>query len=137
MDARTRRLVRERARERCEYCRLPHAASPFLAFHIEHIRARQHGGQDDPANLALACPGCNRFKGPNLSSIDPETGQLAPLFNPRLHVWHDHFAFEGVVIVGRTPVGRATVQLLNMNEERRVEVRAELDARGELRDDQH
>ena len=132
MDAGTRRLVRQRAGERCEYCRLPQASAPFLTFHIEHIQARQHAGKDDPANLALACPHCNRFKGPNLSAIDPDTGTLVPLFNPRAHLWEDHFAFDGVVIVGRTPLGRATARLLNMNEEAWIEMRAELDTRGEL-----
>jgi len=132
MDAATRRLVRKRADDRCEYCRLPQSAAPLFTYHIEHVQARQHGGQDDPNNLALACPDCNRFKGPNLSAIDPDTGALVPLFNPRVHSWANHFAFDGVAIVGLTPIGRATVRLLNMNDEERIEMRTELDARGEL-----
>jgi len=83
MEASLRELVRRRATHRCEYCHLPQAAAPFLTFHIEHIRARQHGGDDDSSNLALACPDCNAHKGPNLTSVDPETEQVVALFNPR------------------------------------------------------
>ena len=132
MDAATRELVRQRARDCCEYCRLPQAAAPYFAFHVEHIRARQHGGSDAPINLALACPDCNAFKGPNLVSFDPETETRVDLFDPRVHSWNEHFAWNGALIVGLTPIGRATVNLFNMNEHERVEMRAELRARGEL-----
>ena len=84
MDDGLRQLVRTRARDRCEYCRIPQAAIPFARFHVEHIRARQHGGDDGPDNLALACRRCNAFKGPNLTAIDALSGDIAPLFNPRL-----------------------------------------------------
>jgi hypothetical protein len=131
MGTAARRLVWERANHRCEYCRLAQSAAAFLTFHVEHIRARQHGGEDDTANLALACPYCNRFKGPNLSAIDPQTARLAPLFNPRVHSWEEHFTWEGAAIVGLTPVGRATVGLLKMNEQTRLEMRAELSGSGD------
>jgi hypothetical protein len=80
----------------------------------------------------LACPDCNRFKGPNLSGVDPSTGELVPLFNPRTESWSEHFAFDGATIVGRTSIGRATVRLLQMNGEACAEMRTELHARGEL-----
>lgn len=128
MDASLRDLVRRRAGLRCEYCLLLQAVAPFLTFHIEHITARQHGGNDDSSNLALACPDCNAHKGPNLTSIDPETGHLVALFNPRQDIWSEHFSLEGPVIIGRTPIGRATVQLLDMNEGTRVEMRWRLQA---------
>jgi len=131
MESRLRELVRQRAAGRCEYCRLPQAAAPFFVFHVEHIRARQHQGTDGLSNLALACPDCNACKGPNLTTTDPETGQVVPLFNPRMHSWDEHFDLEGPRILGLTAIGRGTVQLLKMNEEERVEVRAELLARGE------
>ena len=131
MDEVLRHLVRERARHRCEYCQLPQAYVPAVRFHIEHIRARQHGGDDDLANLALACPHCNRFKGPNLTSVDPETATVVPLFHPRLDVWDTHFVVVDVVILGRTPIGRATAHLLRMNTDDRQQVRAALRARGE------
>jgi 5-methylcytosine-specific restriction endonuclease McrA len=111
---------------------LPQAAAPFLTFHIEHIRARQHGGNDDLSNLALACPDCNAYKGPNLTSIDPETRQVVALFNPRQDIWSDHFSLEGPTILARTPTGRATVRLLSMNEPSRVEMRWRLQEAGAM-----
>jgi hypothetical protein len=131
MDDVLRHRVRERAGHRCEYCRLPQAYAPVVRFHIEHIRARQHGGDDDLANLALACPHCNRFKGPNLTSVDPETATVVPLFHPRADLWDAHFVVEDVIIIGRTPSGRATVRLLRMNTDDRQKVRAALRERGE------
>jgi hypothetical protein len=88
MDARTRRLVRQRAQGRSESCRLPQAAQPFIAFHIEHIIAKVHGGSDDAMNLCTACERCNSFKGTNLSGIDPATGDVERLFDPRQQNWH-------------------------------------------------
>jgi 5-methylcytosine-specific restriction endonuclease McrA len=132
MDAQTRRLVRERAENRCEYCHLRQSAAPFFAFHTEHIRAQQHGGTGRLENLALACPDCNAHKGPNLTSIDPQSDQYVPLFNPRVDRWEQHFVVEGPFITGRTPIGRATVALLAMNEPERVQMRAELQHSGDL-----
>lgn len=131
MDAATRAAVRVRAGDRCEYCLLREEHVEF-SHHIEHIVAKQHGGSDSPENLALSCARCNAFKGPNLSGIDPDTGELVPLFNPRRDEWEDHFAFRGVWIDGLTPVGRTTVYVLAMNETRRLEIRALLLAEGEL-----
>lgn len=123
MDTATRDRVRQRAGERCEYCRLPQSATPLLLFHIEHIVARQHGGGNDPSNLALACDRCNAYKGPNLTSIDGETGEVSILFHPRTDRWDEHFVMENGMISGLTPTGRATVRLLNMNANRRVQLR--------------
>jgi hypothetical protein len=125
MDAAKRDLVRRRAGERCEYCRLRQEHSE-LVHHIEHIVAKQHGGSDDPDNLALACHRCNLQKGPNLTGIDPRTEEVVPLFHPRRHRWSDHFVFDGVRINGIGPIGRATVQLLAMNDARRLELRNEI-----------
>lgn len=132
MDAATRRLVRQRAEGRCEYCRLPQAAQPFVTFHVEHIIAKQHGGSDEPGNLCIACERCNFHKGPNLTSIDPETGKIERLFDPRHQVWSDHFELRGALVLGNTPTGRATAAVLSMNEERRIELRASLIAQGEF-----
>lgn len=131
IDAGTRELVRRRAGNRCEYCLLRQEQTGFT-HHIERIVARQHHGPDDPANLALACHRCNAHKGPNLSGIDPATGSLVALFHPRRNRWEDHFEFRGPYIIGLTPTGRATVDVLAMNDGRRVARRAELLARGEL-----
>lgn len=131
--------VRIRAGERCEYCLLPQAAYR-RRFHIEHIVARQHGGQTVSKNLALACWFCNLKKGPNLSGIDPQSGAVAPLFNPREQLWSEHFAVQlnrgevhaegSVVVMGRTPSGRATVNLLEMNDAFRQSLRGRLAEEG-------
>src|SRR5688572_18618303 len=100
MDEAVRQLVRQRASDRCEYCRLPQHAAPYVAFHVEHIRARQHQGDDNPLNLAWSCPDCNAKKGPNLATVSADTGNLIALFNPRLHAWEEHFAMVGPEIIG-------------------------------------
>jgi hypothetical protein len=122
MDAQLRQSVRARAAYHCEYCRLPQEFSE-LRFHIEHVIPRQHGGGDDADNLALACPDCNLRKGPNLTGIDPETGEVVRLFHPRRDVWSDHFAYEGAAVVGATGIGRTTISLLQMNDPERRRVR--------------
>jgi len=132
MDATIKRSVRDRARHRCEYCRLPQAAQPYVTFHIEHVLPRKHGGSDDPSNLALACERCNAFKGTDLSGIDPDTGQVERLFDPRTQVWADHLELRGALILGRTSTGRAMVAFLGMNEDRRVLLRAEILTLGEF-----
>jgi 5-methylcytosine-specific restriction endonuclease McrA len=115
IDAETRRFVRERADERCEYCRL-HQNNSELVNHIEHVVARQRGGIDDIDNLALACHRCNLHKGPNLSGVDPSTGRVENLFHPRRDRWHEHFAFQDAYIKGLTPSGRGTVEVLAFND---------------------
>jgi hypothetical protein len=70
-------------------------------------------------NLALACHRCNLKKGTNLTGVDPVSGELVRLFHPRQDRWEEHFLVEGVRIEGRTPVGRATVRVLAMNDARR------------------
>ena len=136
MDPDVRESVALRAGNRCEYCRIPQTLLPFHVFHIEHIIARQHAGADDLSNLCLACQRCNAYKGPNLSSVDPRTDLVVGLFHPRRQIWHEHFTFQSVNIVGLTPTGRATVSLLKMNDDRRRTLRAELIALGDLRTDE-
>lgn len=123
MDPALQSLVRLRANEVCEYCRLPQAVSRFARFHIEHIIARQHGGPTVEGNLALACSFCNYHKGPNIASLDPLTGMLAPLFNPRRDSWTEHFAWDEIILKGTSPVGRSTVQLLAINDDQRLRMR--------------
>lgn len=130
IDVGTRRLVHQRAGQRCEYCRLPEILGD-VPFHVEHIVAKQHKQDDDPSNLALACDRCNLFKGPNLTSIDPETDEIANLYHPRKDVWSDHFMFRDAEFVGLTPTGRATIQLLQMNAKPRLELRQRLLADGQ------
>lgn len=125
IPAAVRQLVRQRAENRCEYCRTRQEDEPFVTYQLEHVIPKQHGGPDDEANLALACPQCNLHKGPNLSGIDPETGAIEPLFHPRRQVWDDHFEAQGPYIFGKTPAGRATVRVLAMNDDARIDLRRE------------
>lgn len=126
MDAATRREVRERAGNRCEYCRVRQEDDPLFTFHVEHILPRQHDGPNVATNLALACYHCNRHKGPNLAALDAETNQLTRLFDPRRDTWDEHFRAVGAVIAGRTPIGRVTVRLFKMNTAIRLDLRTEL-----------
>ena len=132
MDSALRRLVTERAGHRCEYCLLHFDHQTIVAFHLEHIIARQHGGDDSPENLALACHRCNLRKGPNLAGLDPKTGELTRLFHPRQDRWQGHFEFMEGHILGLTGVGRATAALLQMNTPDRIELRRQLQAAGLL-----
>ena len=93
---------------------------------MEHIVARQHLIANDFENLALACHYCNRKKGPNLAGIDPVTNQVALLFHPRRDNWHDHFRWNGPIVHGLTPVGRATVKVLALNDGKRMKLRLQL-----------
>jgi 5-methylcytosine-specific restriction endonuclease McrA len=126
MTAGHREAVRQRAGGRCEYCHLPDSAMAPEDFHVEHIIARKHGGQDGMENLAWACIFCNLYKGPNLASFDPDTGELTRLFNPRRDRWDEHFRLHGPRIVGLTPVGRTSIWLLEMNSEILSSLRASL-----------
>jgi hypothetical protein len=132
IDAGVRALVHRRAGHSCEYCLLKQEQLPFSTFQVEHIVPRKHGGDDDPVNLALTCDRCNSHKGTNLTGIDPETGEIIVLFNPRKHSWEEHFRLSDITIVGLTAMGRATVRVLNMNEDRRVRLRAVLKQFGGL-----
>ncbi|MBM3837038.1 MAG: HNH endonuclease [Verrucomicrobia bacterium] len=125
MDARRKATVRRRAGFRCEYCHLPERVAE-LPLQFDHIVAEQHGGPATLENLALACARCNRFKGPNLSGVDPETGVLTRLFNPRADSWKEHFAWDGARVRGRTTIGRATVHVLQMNHPAAVNQRRHL-----------
>ena len=116
-----RREVRQRAGGRCEYCGLEQFEFPFAVYHVEHVIARQHGGPDETENLCLACHWCNLHKGPNISTL--VNRQLVPLFHPRRDLWSDHFVRRGDLIVGLTPVGIGTVELLNMNDTDRRRIR--------------
>jgi hypothetical protein len=130
-----RQFVRDRAQRRCEYCHIPDSAAPAAAFHAEHVIAKQHRGADGPKNRAWSCHRCNLKKGPNLSGRDPLTGSIVLLFNPRRQRWRRHFQWAGAILVGRTRTGRATIDVLGINEPHRVELRqALLDQNECLRD---
>ncbi|MCX6029771.1 MAG: HNH endonuclease signature motif containing protein [Chloroflexi bacterium] len=111
-----RRLVRERANGRCEYCLTPERISG-LSSDVDHIIPLAAGGATDTDNLCLACASCNAFKGTKTRAVDPESRQEVALFDPRRQVWTEHFAWneDNTIIVGHTACGRATVKALQMN----------------------
>lgn len=120
-----RRLVEERANQCCEYCQLP-ASVAFFPHEVDHVIAEKHGGLTDADNLAFTCWRCNRYKGSDLGSFDPQTGAFSFLFNPRTQLWAEHFAFEGITLIGLTPEGRTTVKLLQLNNDERLAERQRL-----------
>lgn len=97
---------------------------------VDHVIALKHGGKTVQENLVLACLPCNRHKGSDLTSLDPLTGEITPLFNPRTQVWSEHFELEGGLIKGVSAVGRTTVFLLKMNEVKRLQLRQALASQG-------
>jgi hypothetical protein len=119
-----RQRVREVARDRCGYCLSPQRLV-MGTLEVEHLVPRAKGGSDEEENLWLSCSLCNRYKGAQVSAIDPLSGNNARLFNPRHDRWSDHFLWsgDGVSITGHTPEGRATIEALKLNNELAVEVR--------------
>jgi hypothetical protein len=130
VPARLRALVRERARGRCEYCLL-HEDDAWDPHEPDHGIASKHRGRTEEANVAWTCFASNRHKGTDLASIDPETGRIVRLFHPRRDRWKRHFRLKGGLILGRTPVGRVTVLLLQFNRPPRVRMRRSLIAKGQ------
>jgi hypothetical protein len=120
-----RRLVQERANYCCEYCQSPQTLS-FFPHEIDHAVAEKHGGQTNDQNLAYTCWRCNRHKGTDLGSFDPQTREFSFLFNPRTQKWSDHFVYADSTIRGLTPEGRTTVHLLQLNNQERLAERQRL-----------
>ena len=116
VPARLTRAVAERAGYRCEYCRTPQVITA-QTFHVDHIVPRFQGGPSSLENLCYACPRCNLHKGDRVTGIDPRTGREASLFHPRQDSWEVHFRWSPTFrrIIGRTPTGRATVAMLQLN----------------------
>jgi hypothetical protein len=131
MDEALAEEVRTRVGHRCEYFLIPEGRV-LRPFEIDHVVPRMHGGPTTLGNLAYCCMNCNKHKGPNLSGLDRITSRtrLVRLFNPRQHRWPYHFDFDGPLIVGRTPIGRVTVTVLNMNVSWMIALRAALIAEG-------
>jgi len=114
-----RRLVEERANLSCEYCLLP-AGLAFFPHEVDHVIAEKHGGITEANNLAYTCWRCNRHKGSDLGSFDPQTENFSFFFNPRKQNWVEHFIIENFTIVGLTSEGRTTVKLLQLNSDGRI-----------------
>jgi hypothetical protein len=122
VDKAVHSAVRLRAGHLCEYCQFPEKFAELL-FHLDHIIAQQHRGPTTLENLALACCYCNRYKGPNLAGIDPDSGNVVPLFHPRQQRGDEHFSWDGARLLAKSETGRATVQLLQINRADAVAVR--------------
>lgn len=125
--------VAARAAHRCEYCRAPEIIFS-LRFEVDHVRPLHRGGLDVFGNLALSCRSCNLWKAALVDYQDPETGAVAPLFNPRTDDWFSHFTVSvrgdtvdqrilDLAIYGVTPVGRATIAALHMNSSAQLNAR--------------
>lgn len=122
-----RREIIERANECCEYCKAQQRYSHDY-FSIEHIVPKVKKGETQPENLALSCQACNNHKYVFIEAIDPLSGLVAPLFNPRLQQWDEHFIWDETygLMVGITPTGRATIERLCLNREGLVNLRLAL-----------
>jgi hypothetical protein len=119
-----RQRVLEQAGNRCGYCL---SAQQYMMgqLEIEHIRPKSLGGDDSEDNLWLACRLCNGYKGSQIEALDPESGQVITLYNPRFQLWSQHFKWSesGTHIVGKNPRGRATILALQLNNPVAVTVR--------------
>jgi hypothetical protein len=114
IPASLRRLVIQRANNRCEYCGLSQLGQA-ATFHIDHVIPVVAGGSTTVDNLALACVSCSLYKGARQDIEDPETRKTVTIFNPCQQIWKEHFSWRGVEVVGLTAVGRATVNVLKLN----------------------
>lgn len=117
-----RQLVIERSQGCCEYC-LIHQNFSLYSHEVDHIIAVKHGGKTSPENLALSCLPCNRHKGSDFVTLELNTGDIIPLFNPRLQIWDENFILKNAEIIGITSIGQATSRLLIFNSLNRVRSR--------------
>lgn len=126
VGAELRRRVTRRAAGFCEYC-LINEEDTFFGCQMEHVVSEKHGGATVAENLALACTPCNRRKGSDIGSIDPDTRRYVRFYHPRVDGWTEHFAFaeRWSSIEPRTDVGAVTTRILSLDAaERRLERRA-------------
>ena len=108
--------IRKTAHNRCGYCLSPQQLV-LGKLEIEHIIPRASGGRDNEDNLWLACRLCNSYKAAQTHAYDPLSTRQMPIFNPRQQSWKRHFRWsnDGIHIIGRTRIGRATVIALQLN----------------------
>lgn len=125
LSASAQEQVRRRAGSLCEYCHTDETWQ-YIPFTIDHIIPISEGSEDTLENLALACFHCNRRKSNKQMAPDRETGQTVPLFNPRIRRWPDRFVWSGngLIIIALTAMGRATIELLELNRERIRHIRS-------------
>ena len=117
-----RRFVIARADHLCEYCLL-HEDDMLFGGEVDHVVSEKHGGLTHEDNLAYACFSCNRNKGSDIGSLTSDAGALIRFFTPRRDQWHEHFYLDepnGLMIVPRTEIGKATVRIFGFNEADRL-----------------
>jgi hypothetical protein len=124
IPASLRNRILARAAGRCAFCRCAESLMG-VSFEVDHIVPRAAGGKTTQGNLCLCCPTCNRHKAARLRALDPLGGKTLPLFHPIRDTWEEHFEWrEGATILaGRTAIGRATAQALQMNRPAMVSLR--------------
>ena len=132
MNAALRNEIRQRAGNCCEYCRLPQAHTT-LPHEVDHIRSQKHNGPTTLANLCWACARCNDFKGSDVSGYPPNSDEPVRLFHPRNDHWNEHFAWSGATLIGKTDIGQATIEVLRINLDERVQHRRLLIMAGSFR----
>lgn len=120
-----REKLAPKAKNRCGYCLTQEAVSG-VHLTLEHIIPQSKGGETDESNLWLSCRLCNERKRVLTEYVDLESGSVVSLFNPCSQNWTDHFAWNeaSTLIVGLSPIGRATIDALDLNSEFRVRSRA-------------
>lgn len=113
-----KQLVFDRAKGICEYCRsqAKFAIDPLV---IDHIQPVSRGGKTISENLALSCQTCNNYKYTKTEAPDPINNKAVSLFHPRQMMWQEHFTWteDATEMIGITPIGRATIALLQTNRE--------------------
>lgn len=114
-----RALVGDRAKHRCEYCRMPEKFALF-SFHVDHVISLKHGGATSFDNLAWACGYCNANKGTDLGTIIDDPEVVVRFFNPRKDSWEDHFDLSEGVITAKTHIGQATIKIFRINDIERI-----------------
>lgn len=129
VPAHLRKTVIKRAGNRCEYCLLSQLAQE-ATFHIDHVIPQSAGGATNVDNLALACVTCSLRKAARQSVLDAESGTEVLIFSPRLSAWNTHFGWAGVRVIGLTAMGRATIDVLQMNRPAVLAIREEERLRG-------
>ncbi|HAI68539.1 MAG TPA: HNH endonuclease [Gammaproteobacteria bacterium] len=124
LSTKLRQQIEQDAGHRCGYC-LSDETLTGIPLSVEHILPEALGGETIHDNLCLACRPCNEYKGIQIQGIDTETGQKVSLFHPRQDRWHEHFEWsqDGCYMIGKTPIGRATITALRLNRKLLVNAR--------------
>jgi hypothetical protein len=102
---------------RCGYCHSPQHLM-LGPLEIDHLVPSSRGGRDDETNLWLACRLCNNHKQDRVEGRDGITQATVRIFNPRTDAWNDHFVWSAdyLRIIGTTPRGRVTADLVQLND---------------------